>query len=37
MVSVMLHPCVFGIDLSMVLFGLCVAYLTLFVNCLLLS
>ena len=34
MVSVMLHPCMFCVALSMDLFGSCVACLTVFVNCL---
>ena len=34
MVSVMLYPCMFCIALSMDLFVLCVACLTVFVNCL---
>ena len=34
MVSVMLYPCVFCVALSMDLFVLCVACLTVFVNCL---
>ena len=38
MVSVMLYPCIFCVallmDLLMDLFVLCVAYLTVFVNCL---
>ena len=32
--SVMLYPCMFCVALSMDLFGLCVACLTEFVNCL---
>ena len=32
--SVMLYPCMFCVALSMDLFVLCVAYLTVFVNCL---
>ena len=35
MVSVMLYPCMFCVALSMDLFVLCVACLTVFVNCLL--
>ena len=35
MVSVMLYPCMFCLALLMDLFVLCVAYLTVFVNCLL--
>ena len=35
MVSVMLYPCIFCVALSMDLFVLCVACLTVFVNCLL--
>ena len=34
MVSVMLYPCMFCVALSMDLFILCVACLTVFVNCL---
>ena len=34
MVSVMLYPCMFCVSLSMDPFDLCVACLTLFVNCL---
>ena len=34
MVSVMLYPCMFCVALSIYLFVLCVAYLTVFVNCL---
>ena len=34
MVSVMLYPCMFCVALSMELFVLCVACLTVFVNCL---
>ena len=34
MVSVMLYPCMFCVALSMDLFVLCVACLTVFVNCL---
>ena len=34
MVSVMLYPCMFCVALSMDLFVLCIAYLTVFVNCL---
>ena len=34
MVSVMLYPCMFCVGLSMDLFVLCVACLTVFVNCL---
>ena len=34
MVSVMLYPCIFCVALSMDLFVLCVACLTVFVNCL---
>ena len=34
MVSVMLYPCMFYVSLSMDMFGLCVARLTVFVNCL---
>ena len=34
MVSVMLYPCMFCVTLSMDLFVLCVAGLTVFVNCL---
>ena len=34
MVSVMLYPCMFYVALSMDLFVLCVAHLTVFVNCL---
>ena len=34
MVSVMLYPCMFCVDLLMDLFVLCVACLTVFVNCL---
>ena len=34
MVSVMLYPCMFYVALSMYLFVLCVACLTVFVNCL---
>ena len=34
MVSVMLYPCMFYVALSMDLFVLCVACLTVFVNCL---
>ena len=34
MVSVMLYPCMFCVALSMNLFVLCVACLTVFVNCL---
>ena len=34
MVSVMLYPCMFWVALSMDLFVLCVACLTVFVNCL---
>ena len=34
MVSVMLYPCMFCVALSMDLFVLCVAYLTVFVSCL---
>ena len=34
MVSVMLYPCMFCVALSMVLFILCVACMTVFVNCL---
>ena len=34
MVSVMLYPCMFCVALSMDLFVLCVAFLTVFVNCL---
>ena len=34
MVSVMLYPCMFCVALSMDLFVLCVACLTMFVNCL---
>ena len=33
MVSVMLYPCMFCVSLSMDLFVLCVACLTVFVNC----
>ena len=33
MVSVMLYPCIFCVALSMDLFVLCVACLTVFVNC----
>ena len=33
MVSVMLHPCIFCVELLMNMFVLCVACLTLFVNC----
>ena len=35
MVNVMLYPCMFCVALSMDLFVLCVACLTVFVNCLL--
>ena len=34
MVSVMLYPCMFDVAMSMNLFVLCVACLTVFVNCL---
>ena len=34
MVSVMLYPCIFGVALLMYLFVLCVACLTVFMNCL---
>ena len=34
MVSVMLYPCMFCVALSMDLFVLCIACLTVFVNCL---
>ena len=34
MVSVMLYPCMFYVSLSMDLFVLCIACLTVFVNCL---
>ena len=34
MVSIMLYPCIFRIVLSIDLFVLCVACLTVFVNCL---
>ena len=34
MVSVMLYPCMFRVALSMDLFILCIACLTVFVNCL---
>ena len=34
MVSVMLYPCMFCVALSNDLFDLCVAFLTMFVNCL---
>ena len=34
MVSVMVNPCMFCVALSMDLFALCVACLTVFVNCL---
>ena len=34
MVSVMLYPCMFCVALSMDMFVLCVACLTVFVNCL---
>ena len=34
MVSVMLYPCMFCVALLMDLFVLCVAYVTVFVNCL---
>ena len=34
MVSVMLYPCILCVALLMDLFVLCVAYLTVFVNCL---
>ena len=34
MVSVMLYSCIFCVSLSMDLFGLCVACLTVFVHCL---
>ena len=33
MVSVMLYPCMFYVALSMDLFGMCVACLTVFANC----
>ena len=34
MVSVMLYPCIFCVALFVFLFALCVACLTVFVNCL---
>ena len=34
MVSVMLYPCMFCVAMLMCLFVLCVAYLTVFVSCL---